>query len=1239
MAGRAGQLLHRGPRRPRPPAPRLPAHPGHGLRPNGQYAFAALGYAEGNPAQIKLDPRQPQARTELFAKGTTDQASRLVATDGQSVYWGGYEGVSNGGRWFVFATNASTDAEVSFASGRSLPMTHGRTYASCIDVIESTDGRMGGLAVQARGRYLFVSHPARHELRVFDKSSGSLVATEFLNDGGALAVDGQDRLWVVNGATVVRYSVSSQGRLSGVEQQLGGLVAPVSVAVSPVDGTVAVLEGGARQQLRGYRGSDGANQWVRGVAGGYLTDPVVSDEKFYVTDGLGVSDGVFVSYGADGSVWVGDGGNYRVQHYGAGSGSGGPGGLVDRIQYQPHSYSSQVVGGSGARRVLGEYLEYGIDYSKSAVDGWTLVRNWRGSIPAAYFNERSLNYLFITEIFKDVTTLSNGRTYGFLRRYTDQKLVLVELPPTGPVRFTNITFDAQYLYTYQLAPDGSLRQSLNDLSGTVGTIKWQTRPLTGFDSNNNPVWGSAVNYASAPVATGEEPINWYGGQQRTGETTASNVLVTFDNGKVNGPRGTGFHLGGIRVGTSKWLWKTARATNPNYTGEYPTDGAYDVGNDVEYGGGGVTVSGRHIFWNYHGEFWKNSQTNKWHHVYDNGLVVGSFGMTGPDAVQQAPDRSPVPGMAGNVFYGTATAGPDGAIYIYHAEEAGHGGIHRWRVDGLETIREQVIPITISASAGKGLRAQYMQGDDLNNCQLRTVRIDSTINFTWKNDGPIDNVAGGSSGRWTGYVSPPSAGTYTFAVTANRGVRLWVDGRLLIDSWTSRSTATSSGTIALGAGQYYPIRLESRGGQRLSLTWSAPGLSTQPIPSARLYPACAPDSDTTDLLDGLTMSSQLVDGQYGWNRFPVQEDSTDRESDYWTARTSIKTYDRSKSPDLYVSFRQQLGNYSVSRKLDGQKKVLDAWQLRGRVNYSGSFFSIDEGANRNGGCAIEVLDTNGRVIVQLINRVFLNRPNAPAGIYANNVPITEGSYFNEIWAVASRSQPITIQLVDGKLQVQYGKYAPVVVSAFDSLANGRQPGTVRLRFWGNNYNLARIIDVERLTFAARTVTPSQRAVDLDLSLQTNRRVVQLGEPVTFSLRLRNTDSTVSSTPIQWACRLPANLILMGGAAGAGDSLVTGSIPVLRPQADTVLTFRASARALGEYRVAAQITGSGPDPDSVPDSGTGDGQDDAAEVDVRTVDIGTAVYASANPGRYRYLWLCPRPIRVIRWLCCWRSMLRS
>ncbi|QJD80133.1 PA14 domain-containing protein [Spirosoma rhododendri] len=870
----------------------------------------------------------------------------------------------------------------------------------------------------------------------------------------------------MNGTTVVRYSVSSQGRLSGVEQPLGGLVAPVSVAVSPVDGTVAVLEGGTRQQLRGYRGSDGASQWVRGVAGGYLTDPVVSDEKFYVTDGLGVSDGVFVSYGADGSVWVGDGGNYRVQHYGAGSGSGGPGGLVDRIQYQPHSYSSQVVGGSGARRVLGEYLEYGIDYSRSAVDGWQLVRNWRGSIPAAYFNERSLNYLFITDVFKAVTTLSNGRTYALLKQPSTNRWAVVELPSSGPVRFTGLFLPDM---PYYIAPDGSLNQTISFPSGVGGTIRWQKRPLTGFDSQHNPIWGDAVTTARIPTISPLDPVDFTGfGGMRPGLSTTNGTIVSFNKGKLSsdGSNGYGFHLGGIRPGASQWTWRTAPATSKEYTGDYPTDGAYDIGNNVEYGGGDVTVSGRHIFWNYHGEFWKNSQTNKWHHVYEDGLVVGNFGITGPEAAQLAPDRSPVPGMAGNVFYGTAAAGPDGAIYIYHAEEAGHGGIHRWRVDGLETIREQFIPVTVSESSQQGLSSTYMTGADLNNANAYYTRIDTVPVLPAASTGVQARAQQGvSSVRWQGFVVPPGAGPYTFYVTADKGVRLWVDNTLLIDQPGASQSTTHQQLITLDAGTRYPIRLESFGGTQLTLSWSAPNLARQPISSKYLIPAVDPNTlPGLNLLDGLSAGTSLVNGLYGWQRSPAQEDLTDYNNKYWSLRTNVKTYDRFQATDLNIRFRQAKAVHTVTRSLGDSTKANEGWRLTGVINQEDSFFNIDEGRNKAGGVYFDVLDDAGRLLVRFNNQVTLK--GSPTGrLFINNKLIAQGDYNYALTPVVHRNQPIDISVSNGQVTIKYGPYPPVTAPLADEGGNWRKPRQIRLYFWGDGYNVNRVMNLQNLRFFA------------------------------------------------------------------------------------------------------------------------------------------------------------------------------
>jgi hypothetical protein len=149
-------------------------------------------------------------------------------------------------------------------------------------------------------------------------------------------------------------------------------------------------------------------------------------------------------------------------------------------------------------------------------------------------------------------------------------------------------------------------------------------------------------------------------------------------------------LGGVKLGDSNYLWKTAKRTGINYTGNYPTDGGFDDGNGVVYPGGFVTAIERNIFWNHHGEFWKQGQTNMWQQVNDDGLLIGTFGSVriGGSFPESAA------GLAGNVYTGGfVKVGSD--YYLFHCDESTHGGIHIWKVSNLNTISEQTIPAKVN----------------------------------------------------------------------------------------------------------------------------------------------------------------------------------------------------------------------------------------------------------------------------------------------------------------------------------------------------------------------------------------------------------------------------------------------------------------------------------------------------------------------------------------------------------------
>ena len=123
-----------------------------------------------------------------------------------------------------------------------------------------------------------------------------------------------------------------------------------------------------------------------------------------------------------------------------------------------------------------------------------------------------------------------------------------------------------------------------------------------------------------------------------------------------------------------------------------------------------------------------------------------------------------------------------------------------------------------------------------------------MNFRWEDAGPAPTLAKDTfSVRWTGSVVPRYSETYTFYTQSNDGVRLWVDGKLLINDWTIHSTTENRGTLTLQAGRAYSLRLEfyeNLGLATMRLYWSSPSQrkgSSQRSGSGPRLPSRAPGS--------------------------------------------------------------------------------------------------------------------------------------------------------------------------------------------------------------------------------------------------------------------------------------------------------------------------------------------------------------------------------------------------------------
>jgi YVTN family beta-propeller protein len=141
------------------------------------------------------------------------------------------------------------------------------------------------------------------------------------------------------------------------------------------------------------------------------------------------------------------------------------------------------------------------------------------------------------------------------------------------------------------------------------------------------------------------------------------------------------------------------------------------------------------------------------------------------------------------------------------------------------------------NTGTGLSAQYFNNMTLT-APAALERIEK-VNFYW-GASPGPGVNGNQfSVRWTGQVEATATGSFQFQTRSNDGVRLWIDGNLVIDHWTSHATGNDvSAAIALAKNQRYAITMEfydNAGAAVAKLYWKKPGASTFAIvPITRLY---------------------------------------------------------------------------------------------------------------------------------------------------------------------------------------------------------------------------------------------------------------------------------------------------------------------------------------------------------------------------------------------------------------------
>ena len=164
------------------------------------------------------------------------------------------------------------------------------------------------------------------------------------------------------------------------------------------------------------------------------------------------------------------------------------------------------------------------------------------------------------------------------------------------------------------------------------------------------------------------------------------------------------------------------------------------------------------------------------------------------------------------------------------------------------------PATVNlvvGAGGSGLTGNYY--DNMDFTSLKATRIDPSVNFDWGSTPPNTLGAGTYSVRWSGQVLAPETGIYRFSTRTSDGVRLWINGVLVINDWNDQAGNlwNDSADISMTAGQKYNLKMEyydNSNPATARLYWYIPSRQAAMIvPQALLFPGSS--VNLTSPLDG------------------------------------------------------------------------------------------------------------------------------------------------------------------------------------------------------------------------------------------------------------------------------------------------------------------------------------------------------------------------------------------------------
>ncbi|ONF45441.1 hypothetical protein BTO32_03025 [Marinobacter lutaoensis] len=275
-------------------------------------------------------------------------------------------------------------------------------------------------------------------------------------------------------------------------------------------------------------------------------------------------------------------------------------------------------------------------------------------------------------------------------------------------------------------------------------------------------------------------------------------------------------------------------------------------------------------------------------LYDNWEVVFGLDPSNPDDALEDQDGDLLSAQD-EYWLGTHPGNPDtdgdgipdGAEYAYELNPLNSAdAAEDLDGDGASNLDEFLaqtdltdaadIPSTPESIATEpGLWGQYFEGTEFT--LYRYGQIDSSINYQWRTGAPDGLPKNSFSVRWSTLLIPPhedGRAGYRIVATADDGVRVYLNGDVVINGWVDQPATTYTADVVLDAGTAYPLVMEyyeSGGGATAQLVVEDQETGTELAPADifKLPPALESNAEMDSDSDGIPDSWELAYGLNPW----------------------------------------------------------------------------------------------------------------------------------------------------------------------------------------------------------------------------------------------------------------------------------------------------------------------------------------------------------------------------------------